>query len=1287
VGFDLGAIFGVLQLQDQLSGPLVQAAAVTETATAQMGTSLVNVQAYAKAAQTAFNNFSGENVAKQAYAMADAVQRAGGVANLTAAEQTKLNATLTTFIEKAELVGATVPATYRELAAATAQAEVSTASLGASISNMAASLGLAFGAGMIVHFVESVVTGAAEIQHMSERIGVSTDAVQRFQYAADLTGASVDGIGRSITFMNKTLALDAGGTEKLLANIGLKFSDIRAMAPEDAFNAIAAAIALIPDPMLRSEAAVKLFGRTGAELLPAIMENLAKLGAQAPIVSAAIVQGLTEAERSWKSLWDHVIVATAGILGAIDQIVTHTPEGGGAQLAGKSLGERLAFSMGAPVPTPASTGAIDPKAAEMMRLFAAQTAVADGATVTFSAHIDALAAAVNAFLASAGQQLPSDMKDAELTMLRAGASAAEITKVFKAAGKPADEYQIAIAGVETAFKAATAAAKKHQDALDALAATHTQLDVVEEQVILAQNRQKLSAEEIARIDGLNVIVVREVIAGEVERVKALKATETQLGKSVALYETLMAKQRVEANESVKDLLSNNQIRYADDIATQDLIDKRSMDSFTYQKHLLDDWVIAQRAKVDESAGLSQQAYDAIDRLATQKMNDLTHAYLTMGALDTTQLQFVKDDAQASYDYIAAALDETTGKHLFTTEEIAKAWLRLHNTEVALSDDATAKIISNLGAVWSSMLTLADTGGGNFSTLLKPLTTIIDAVSNMRAAVDKLTESFVKMGMSAGDAATASKLVAGGSMVAGGAASTVAAIQTGNTAGTIAGAASTGAGIGTMVEPGVGTAIGAGIGALVGVIIAWRNEVQANQTRDKFVATFAAPNDRAYSGYTGGMGEMGAQLQDIGRTDLFSSLVKADSADKVTAATTAISNALKQVAADVQKYSLAWADLTPDRQITATATSAQNLVATFNELSAAGYAPAAVIAKIGTDLNTVLRQALQTGQQLPTTMQPLLEMLAKSGGLATDVAQKLLGITAPSPAPWQAMETAAAKYGIAVSSLGAAFSQSKLDDTAKGLQADWHTLIDNGASIIDVTKGMSASTNTYIQDALKAGDTIPAAMKPMLQSMIDQGTLLAANGDKITDISKLSFAGDLTTSLDKLVAALNQMFGLTQDSTRGFGTDLPKAIKDANGAIATIGDTATLAAKTMHDALAIQSASAAKAIKDNLGNLSFDIPVKFTGDAGGYYVPGGLPGGSQPGPPSFAAGSGGFRDFGSGTLAMLHGREAVVPEGQGLGGGQPILVQVHLNGRVLAEAVVPEIPRVITRYFGGMAGMP
>jgi hypothetical protein len=76
----------------------------------------------------------------------------------------------------------------------------------------------------------------------------------------------------------------------------------------------------------------------------------------------------------------------------------------------------------------------------------------------------------------------------------------------------------------------------------------------------------------------------------------------------------------------------------------------------------------------------------------------------------------------------------------------------------------------------------------------------------------------------------------------------------------------------------------------------------------------------------------------------------------------------------------------------------------------------------------------------------------------------------------------------------------------------------------------------------------------------------------------------------------------------------------------------------------------------------------------------------------------YQQFGSGVQATLHGEEAVVTRGQGatlgddiasrvegmLGGrgGRPQIIQLIVSGRKLAEALVPEIPRVLAAHGVG-----
>lgn len=116
-----------------------------------------------------------------------------------------------------------------------------------------------------------------ELSELSAKTGISVEGLQSLNFAAKLTGTSVQDVAGAVNKLQKAMV----DGNKGFATLGLSAQKLRAMNPEDAFLKVAEAIRGLPSATEQAAAAMQLFGRSGATLLPAINEGLAEAAKRA----------------------------------------------------------------------------------------------------------------------------------------------------------------------------------------------------------------------------------------------------------------------------------------------------------------------------------------------------------------------------------------------------------------------------------------------------------------------------------------------------------------------------------------------------------------------------------------------------------------------------------------------------------------------------------------------------------------------------------------------------------------------------------------------------------------------------------------------------------------------------------------------------------------------------------------------------------------------------------------------------------------------------------------------
>ena len=138
------------------------------------------------------------------------------------------------------------------------------------------------GAAVATAAVKQAIDRADEISKLSQKIGISTEALSRLSVAAELSDVSVQQLQGGITRLvraQQDVAEGAEGVSGLFNAIGVSAvnADGSLRQTDKVLRDLADVFASMPDGAEKTALAVDLFGRSGANLIPLLNEGSAGL--------------------------------------------------------------------------------------------------------------------------------------------------------------------------------------------------------------------------------------------------------------------------------------------------------------------------------------------------------------------------------------------------------------------------------------------------------------------------------------------------------------------------------------------------------------------------------------------------------------------------------------------------------------------------------------------------------------------------------------------------------------------------------------------------------------------------------------------------------------------------------------------------------------------------------------------------------------------------------------------------------------------------------------------------
>lgn len=193
-----------------------------------------------------------------------------------------------------------------------------------SVSNVAGAINSQLGAsltvGGLVMAAKKYITVLDDIADKSEQIGVSTDFFQKMKFGAERTGTSVDAVGSAIKRLTRNIYEAENGNKKVTDGfnlIGVSVDQLKGKDVEEQFKLVAKAINEISDPSARSAAAVRILGKSAADLMPYLkdIDKYSKEAEERGIISKEAIKSAETLKDNFSDISNYIgyLVSETGV--------------------------------------------------------------------------------------------------------------------------------------------------------------------------------------------------------------------------------------------------------------------------------------------------------------------------------------------------------------------------------------------------------------------------------------------------------------------------------------------------------------------------------------------------------------------------------------------------------------------------------------------------------------------------------------------------------------------------------------------------------------------------------------------------------------------------------------------------------------------------------------------------------------------------------------------------------------------------------------------------------------